>query len=608
MAAGKSRPHGQVRQSQVITTFGPGAMVDLPHHAVIIGGLEHWQPLGPEIREDRLVARLREELGVPGLVLRAPPVDLASPSGEHTSGLTAWRFPEWFVAQYEEKSGGVYRSRPLVHARSLVKDAYLGPDRRSYPVQPIRWVQACKRGHISDIDWYAFVHKGEPGCRRPLWLDERGTTGDLADLFVRCECKQIRPLVDATYTSQQPLGLCRGYRPWLGPHAQEPCGGPQGPRQPNRLLVRSASNAWFPQVLSAIHIPDGDERLRQAVDSLWEDHLQYIESVAELTRERRRQKVAVALEGFADAVVMREIERRKAGLPAEARSIKQAELEMLLASSEDVHDDVPESDFHARALPRSALMGRVLEPLERVVLVHRLREVMVQVGFTRFEPLVPDIDGELDLEVGRAELAQEVSWLPAVENRGEGVFISFRKDKVDEWLRRPEVEARGRQLEAGFNARPRDNTGTKVMFPGLPYIFLHSLSHLLLSTVSLVCGYAATSIRERIYAGSAGYGILLYTGTPDAEGTLGGLVQVGRRLGAYLEDALELGRLCSNDPVCAAHEPDDVSEARFLHGAACHGCLLIAEPSCERRNEYLDRALVVATVQAGAEFFREGSG
>jgi hypothetical protein len=57
-----------------------------------------------------------------------------------------------------------------------------------------------------------------------------------------------------------------------------------------------------------------------------------------------------------------------------------------------------------------------------------------------------------------------------------------------------------------------------------------------------------------------------------------------------------MGRLCSNDPVCADHEPDDPHENRFLHGAACHGCLLIAETSCEQRNDLLDRALVVTTV------------
>lgn len=81
---------------------------------------------------------------------------------------------------------------------------------------------------------------------------------------------------------------------------------------------------------------------------------------------------------------------------------------------------------------------------------------------------------------------------------------------------------------------------------------------------------------------------------------VGGLVQVGKKLGHHLDAALELGRLCSNDP-------DHAHEERFLHGAACHGCLLVSEPSCEWSNELLDRSLVVETVEdAGAAFFAEG--
>jgi len=97
---------------------------------------------------------------------------------------------------------------------------------------------------------------------------------------------------------------------------------------------------------------------------------------------------------------------------------------------------------------------------------------------------------------------------------------------------------------------------------------------------------------------------LLYTGSPGSEGTLGGLVQQGEKITEHLINALELGKFCSNDPVCASHRPDATYEERFLHGAACHGCLLIAETSCERRNEFLDRALVVNTIEElGAEFF-----
>ena len=117
--------------------------------------------------------------------------------------------------------------------------------------------------------------------------------------------------------------------------------------------------------------------------------------------------------------------------------------------------------------------------------------------------------------------------------------------------------------------------------------------------------------RERIYAeetlGGERYGILLYTGTLDAEGPLGGLVQQGRRIEDHLEDALRDAALCSNDPICAQHVPDENAaslESRPLHGAACHGCSLIAETSCEMRNDFLDRALVVPVLSVeDAAFF-----
>jgi hypothetical protein len=161
------------------------------------------------------------------------------------------------------------------------------------------------------------------------------------------------------------------------------------------------------------------------------------------------------------------------------------------------------------------------------------------------------------------------------------------------------------QLRQGFEAWKAKHAGSNRKFAEPAYILLHSIAHLLITTISLECGYPASSIRERVYAlPDLGYGFLLYTGGSDAEGTLGGLVEVGRRIADILRSALELGALCSNDPVCAQHDADSLHERRFLLGAACHGCLLVAETSCEQQNELLDRALVVSTVHShGAEFF-----
>ncbi len=602
----KIPPAGQLRRSQVLTTFGPGAMVDLPEHSVLIAGLEYWKGDKERIYEGRLEAWLAERLSVPELKLFAPPVD-SGDDGAARTGMDAFLFPIWFLGQVDETwtapDGRVYRTRPLLPWDRLVKGGYLTRDRKIKPVVPVRFVQACVRGHISDVDWYGFVRRDYSTERTgDLWFDEGGAGNDFAEIYVRDEKNdhQRRPLSEATVRDGGALGRCSGKSPWLGPRVREPCD------KPNRLLTRSASNAYFSQTVSVISLPDSDQALRDATDRVWEDYLKYCEGESDVRKERRKEKVAAALDGFTDAVVWGEVERRLRGTDKVDKGIKQVEIETLLAQKDTLGEDKPEGDFYARTHPTGPLPRTARGKIDRLVLVHRLREVSTQVGFTRFDATLPDIDGELVLDVEMAPLSRDLTWLPASENRGEGVFLSFSKVAIGEWLERKEVKARARQLVAGFDEWRRRKKSEKMTFPGLPYILLQSLSHLMITALSLDCGYSASAIRERVYAGESGYGILLYTGTPGSEGSLGGLVEMGKNIGRHLERALELGRLCSNDPVCAQHDPADPHEERFLHGAACHGCLLIAETSCERRNELLDRALVVPTVATpGAAFFRE---
>ncbi len=73
------KPHGQIRQSQIITTFGPGAMLDLPQHSVLVAGLEHWLGMGDEIVEPRLTEKLKTLLDVPAIRLQSPPPDPDDP-------------------------------------------------------------------------------------------------------------------------------------------------------------------------------------------------------------------------------------------------------------------------------------------------------------------------------------------------------------------------------------------------------------------------------------------------------------------------------------------------------------------------------------------------
>ncbi len=577
-------------------------MIDLPNHSILVGGLETWLGATEEVLEPRLVEKLKSYLQIPQLRLIAPPPDSEDPDAPRT-GMTGWQFPEWFIAQdVESGPKGLWnRSRHLVHRKLLSKGSFFDDHKKKHSVVPIRFVRACRKGHIGDIDWRGFVHRGATECFRQLWIDERGTSGDLAEIVVRCECEKERRLSEATLNSQKPLGTCNGASPWLGPQVRHDCA------EPNRLLVRSASNSYFAQNMSVISLPEKNETIGKAVASIFSDSLKELESIEELKFVRKKlASVKAALDGFDDEEIWAEVQLQKgSALQGPTKSIKQAEFEILSGTEESTGTDILEGNFFARMLQKSVWDDLWMTAIEKIVLVHRLREVVAQVGFTRFEASNPAVDGEFDVRVEMAPLAREVSWLPAVENRGEGIFIQFRNDVVKEWLERPEVKQRGTQLLAGIDVWKKWHPQSGRAFPGLPYYLLHSISHMLLTAVSLECGYPASSIRERVYSLESGYGILLYTGSPDAEGTLGGLIESGRQIHRHLQTALEIGRLCSNDPVCAQHEPPGQHEARFLHGAACHGCLLVAETSCEQQNDFLDRALVVPTVDdLGAEFFK----
>jgi hypothetical protein len=590
----------QLRASQLVTTFGPGAMVDLPTASVIIAGLDHWNydPAHiPNVNEARLTAKICRVLGRNTVMLRRPPPANDMPQGFHP-GITGWRFPEWFIVQNPLATQSGARRRRLVHLNSLDRGKFRDENDKRHAVVPIRFVRACKRGHIGDIDWKAFVHGTGSPCVRNLWIEERGTSGDLDEIWIVCECgKPPRAMSQAARQELIALGHCDGSRPWLGRGTKEKCG------LPNRLLIRSASNAFFPQLMSVISIPDSRTPVDQVVREAWGAGLSIVNSREMLATVRQIPNVAAMLAGLDDDTVWEAIQRVRSGSDNADRPVKEVEFDALASAAEELGSDVLDGDFFARRLPASQWQAPWMDAIDRVVLVHRLREVVALLGFTRFDAAGPDIQGELELEVERAPLAIDTTWLPAIENLGEGIFLLFKNTVVQEWLQRPEVQKRGRELSAGFEFWKKDHAASHRVFPGMAFYMLHSVAHLLITAMSLECGYPASSLRERIYAAPDRYGILIYTGSSDAEGTLGGLIEAGREIRKHMRRAIEIAALCSNDPVCAHHSPSEHDQQPLL-GSACHGCLLIAETSCEQHNDFLDRGCVVSTVEgSGAEFF-----
>jgi hypothetical protein len=229
----------------------------------------------------------------------------------------------------------------------------------------------------------------------------------------------------------------------------------------------------------------------------------------------------------------------------------------------------------------AALAGLVSD----VVLAHRLREVRVLHGFRRY-----DLGSDL-IDVNLGPRGRE-RWLPAVESFGEGVLLAFDQTSLQAWESDEAVIKRVSTLETRRRASP---VGSRFAEATPRLVLLHTFAHVLMRELAFSCGYSAASLRERVYAAdgpSPEAGILIYTAAGDSEGTLGGLVRQGEapRMARSILAALEHASWCSSDPLCRESRGQGPGSMNL---AACHGCSLVAETSCERGNLLLDRVLLV---------------
>lgn len=606
---------GELRPSQLLYTFGAGSIVELPNLSVMVMGLEDWPDQGAaEIQEPRLLKAVQRELGRQVAKLLTPPATpestgyQASPFDDTANvGVPVAPFPRWMLCPYCRllapiQSGlfelklDLYRKDRSRYVHRICKKPGKAPT-----VVPARFLVACDGGHLDDFPWVEFVHKGKTDCRYELRLWELGASGEVADIQVQCvKCDKKRRMSDAfTEEGKQELAGCRGRWPHLRKFDEDQCHAQQ------RAILLGASNAWFPMTLSAIAIPSTSDRLGQMVEANWGE-LEECESAREIKLKR---KLLRGLAAYTEEQIWEAVESKK----------NAAEEDDLQAAA-----DLREPEWRVFSQPDPNLNSRdfrlrVVDPpkqyrkfFTKVVLAERLREVCSLIGFTRIESPSDYNDlGEFPKNQRVPLSRRPPAWVPTSDVRGEGVFIQFSEKALQAWIKK--VKALDGEF---FDAHRRWRTARRLEpnegYPTMRYVLLHSLAHALIRQFSLECGYTTASIRERVYSRPPGgdreamAGILLYTAAPDSEGTLGGLVSLGEpeSLGRHLDQALESMGLCASDPLCAEHHPH--RDTLTLHGAACHACLFLPETSCERGNKYLDRSVLVSTVErANLAFFTD---
>lgn len=605
---------GELRPSQLLHTYGIGSVADLPNLSVMVLGLDRWDTEETTIlTEDRLLAAVRRKLGAQVATLRTPPYtpetrDMAGPWTR--VGVPVGIFPRWLRCsdldcnRLAPVDSGLFVLVP--NSRSPEKTRYVheckGTGNKRPTAIPARFLIACPDGHLDDFPWMFFVHRGEAhGDGHTLTLKEHGTTGEAANIHIECSCDRRRSLAEAIgERGESTLPLCRGRHPHLGSFG--PC------TQPVRTMALGATNGWFAAQLRVFSLPKADEPLEQAVREYW----------------NMLGPLAMAPEVAAKALMPTQScwpRLEPYGVDAVWEAVRRETARVGNASSEPADDesDLATPEWRAFTRPRAVQLPDFttsLEPspertddwLEQVVLVRRLREVAALTGFTRID--APEWDPRQVEDSRLAPLSSGApTWLPCAESRGEGIFLKFSESAVAAWEAREHVRAREDELRRAHVAWCLAR-GVEPEWPGARYALLHTFAHMLIREFALECGYGASGMSERIYARTGAdpmAGILLYTAASDSEGTLGGLVSLGKRarLGSLLEQAVNGAKLCSSDPLCAEHDP---TVGGRLHGAACHACLFAAETSCENGNRFLDRALLVDTLAlaGGASAFFPG--
>lgn len=613
-------PRGPVRRGQLISPFGPGAMMILPDGvSVICAGLDHWfkhesgdseniDPREYQVDEWRLTTRLNVEH------FYLPPdyrcVRRHDPPTNSYLTVPFLRFPQWHYCT----RCGLMRKVPLV-TKGRIKCAECEARGWTYYIVQVPFVAMCDAGHIQDFPWIEWVNQSATPPQDPPPMRLLSTGGmTLAGQKVRIDGGPERTLagitiaspdgndteLSRTLDSSQTLFLCPGLQPWLGTEQGEGCG------RPLRGTLRSAANVYFAQVHSSIYLPRTDDSTVAEVITLMEQPpiSTFVEILtgADVTPQpvQLRKQFRELLAAFTDLQIQLAIDTvcgceaslkqngRLQGDDAET-SFRRQEYDTLVAAA----------DFDQLVL-KPADLSRYDQEFSQyfadVTLVHKLRETRAFTGFTR---VFADTDRDIDYLQGMLRLTEsEERWLPAYLVFGEGVFFTLNEQRLRQWEAQPQIRDRVRPLVARYHAL-RQARHLRDRHVGPRYVLLHTLAHLLINRLTFECGYSSAALRERLYVSenpaAPMAGILIYTAAGDAEGTLGGLVRMGKpgRLEPLLERALSGARWCSADPVCMEMGQSGGQGPDSLNLAACHGCSLVPETACEEFNRLLDRGLVI---------------
>lgn len=622
----------EIRTGQLIAPFSPGSIyTDKNGVPNIICGLDFWYKEKDNNGNFRLVdkalqaytieePRLSELLQIP--IFRLPPQHIRRQK-ENTNELAGLsiqthRFPTWY---YDNRSGKLKR----FSLESLKCES-----RNNEQWRPVRFISVCANGHISDFpwkDWCKCTCEGEEGLK----LHDTGGP-DLSSVWVSCEiCNKSKPLSGAMFLHRDEKsgeiddsGLlragfsnCKGEQPWLGSSSVS-C-----KAVPVAVLINQ-SNIYFGKTISSIYLPN------LSVDNQILEIQKVLESGdIDLTFARFAKQMGNSKKVIED--LKNEVGPYFSSMPSDSALLTAFETlgrGDLVSSSEYTPQFEESKELSFRRAEYNVLKnpvplkksdelrilrGSVPEPfagwLRKINLVERLRETRVFYGFDRLSRPRNPILGMPHTamhQLFRNPPDSDLRWLPAVKNYGEGIFLELQEEAIRIWLQQnssaliPRLDQQfcDRVFEQGFLLPPLSHENRTWEWAAR-YLLVHTLAHILINQMVFECGYSSAALKERLFVSNDTKApmaaLLIYTASGDSEGSLGGLVRLGRPelFESLVLRALSKASWCSADPVCS--EDMGGTGSQLINKAACHACVLLPETACETINSGLDRAMVVGT-------------
>lgn len=578
---------GEVREYQLLTSFGIGSIVDFVKDTVIISGVDHWK------QDENLRIYHRNLAGLTGVEF------FLKPYTSNTTGFTgrsadipSYIFPEklycpqcktfvdWSERQYADK-----KERRLCFLTRNDKICRA-------PLVSARFVVICNNGHMEDFPYSWWVHRNEPcssGKENPrISMFNMGNRSDIESLYLKCnECEKTAGMSTAfsefAFSGENGY-CCTNHHPHLEHgkiEGEEPCD------QPLKTRLRTSSGVYFPVNMSALSIPPWSKQAVQFIENEKET-LSFMspEQIPNYLTQKVLPKVPKQIT-LTDLLEAYQLVQREGVLTPTESSVYFDEYSVLVRG--DVDED---GEYSAKSVETPVEFHSFMK---QIVAVDKLTVVQAMIGFTRGTPWR---SGNLFDPRIVSLTEKKKNWLPAVKLNGEGIFIEFDGDKLDAWAKKNEQRfvQMGRSLDESYSTSEKFSP---------QYVFLHSFSHLFIRALSEVCGYNTAAIQEKIYStfhqddssGQPMNGVLIYLASTDSEGSLGGLISVAENTSKFLavmKKMLQSALWCSGDPLCSTAMQQGWNGLNY---AACHDCTLLPETSCEIQNTLLDRVSVVGLAE-----------